>query len=234
MLAKTLEQKNYTFMLAKILAEEGGKSTATKTYHESIQVLESLLQALIRALPHLLLLPQNPRHPCHPHPTARYISTATRLQIRRSRFLHLALPRSRPHHIANPPEERIRIVLPPQNKRNHHSRRPQPSLQTPSVDLDPNPRAREHVLDRFLWRENVDDGGERDGDAVAVGFVDPDDAMRGEDEEAGSEGREGWVFFGFEIDGGDEGAFNFAGEEDGAAAASEVDGRQPFPGHVIG
>lgn len=80
----------------------------------------------------------------------------------------------------------------------------------------------------------MDDGGERDGYAVSVGFVDPDEAMCGEDEEAGFERWEGGVFFGFEIDGGEEEAFDFAGEEDGAAAAGQVDGRQPLSGHESG
>lgn len=77
----------------------------------------------------------------------------------------------------------------------------------------------------------MDDGRERDEDTVSVGFVDPNEAMCCQDEQARFEGREVAVFFGLDINRRHQRALDFAREEDGAAAAGEVDGRQPFAHH---
>lgn len=58
--------------------------------------------------------------------------------------------------------------------------------------------------------------------------------MGGEDEDAGAEGGTGGVFFGFEVDGGEEGALDLAGEENGAAGGGELRRREPVGGHGLG
>lgn len=77
----------------------------------------------------------------------------------------------------------------------------------------------------------MDNGGEGDGAAGVGGFVDPDDPVGGENEEAGSENGEGRVLLGLEVDGGEEAALHLAGLEDGAAGGREGDRRDPVRSH---
>lgn len=65
-------------------------------------------------------------------------------------------------------------------------------------------------------------GGEWDGrgggGGGGRGFRNPYEAVGGEDEKTGFEKRESWKFIGFEVDRGEERAFDFVREEDRSAA----------------
>lgn len=91
-------------------------------------------------------------------------------------------------------------------------------------DLESNPGAGEHGLDRFFGGEDVGNGGERDGGGGggAGGVGDPEEAVGGEDEEARFEEREARVFFAVEVDGGEERALDLARVQNWAAAAGEL------------
>lgn len=93
----------------------------------------------------------------------------------------------------------------------------------------------------LLGGEDVGDGGERDGHGGGGGGGGigggggvggkPDEAVGGEDEEAGLEGGEGGEVFAFEVGGGDKRALDLGREEHRPAAAGLLHRRKPLPDH---
>ncbi|KAF4401176.1 hypothetical protein G4B88_014017 [Cannabis sativa] len=89
-------------------------------YHKGIQILKSILQALISTLPHLLLFPQYSRHTHHSHrPFTRIQPARTRTRLRigdwtrtRARNGTLTLPRPTSPALPELSQKRVDISLP--------------------------------------------------------------------------------------------------------------------------
>lgn len=103
--------------------------------------------------------------------------------------------------------------------------------------LEADPGGVEDGLEGLLGGEDVGDGGERDGHGGGGGGGgggvggEPDEAVGGEDEEAGLKGGEGWEVFAFEVHGGDKRALDLVREEHRPAAARLLHRRKPLPAH---
>lgn len=96
----------------------------------------------------------------------------------------------------------------------------------------------EHGLEGLLGGEDVGDEGEREGHGGAgggggggSGVREPEEAVGGEDKEAGLEGREVGDLFALEVNRGDYGALDLVLEEDRPPAARLGHRRQPLSGH---
>lgn len=209
------------------------------TNHEGVEILEGILQILPRALPRLLLHPQDPGHPNHGHRDGEILLRGGSLRRRGaarggSRHGGDHLPRPRADGLEQPPVEHVGLPLADDDGDDLRSRRGQGDLEADARVVRRGGRggggedgAEGVVAVLAVGRVGVDDGGEREGARGAGGLVEEDEAVGGEDEEAGAEGAEAGALLGLHVPLRDEVALDLPRGQHRPSRRRHVRGREP-------